>query len=113
MLKRGTRIEYTYASGKVVNGRVLGPYAADMPGWYRCELTDEVGTNRGGCHVAQLREIVGTVKPRSGRPERLALYRADGKLSNTFGLDDTIATLQPIFAAQGLVLRDDGTVVRA
>lgn len=53
-LKRGTRIEYTYALGKVVPGKVLRPYA-DWPGWFLCELTDEGGSYRGGCHVDQLR----------------------------------------------------------
>lgn len=55
--KRRTRIEYTYAAGKVVQGKVLGPYSPDMPDWYHCELVDEGGAYRGGCHVSQLRVI--------------------------------------------------------
>lgn len=54
-IKRGTRIEYTYAFGRVVSGKVLKPYSDDMPGWFLCELTDEGGAYRGGCHVDQLR----------------------------------------------------------
>lgn len=57
MLKRGTRIEYTYAAGKVVSGKVLKPYAPDMPGWFLCELTDEIDTYRGGCWHEQLRVV--------------------------------------------------------
>jgi hypothetical protein len=54
-MKRGTRIEYRYAFGNVVPGKVLAPYAADMPDWFLCELEDEAGKYRGGCHVSQLR----------------------------------------------------------
>jgi hypothetical protein len=53
-LKRGTRVTYTFAAGKVVPGKVLRPYAKDMPDWYLVELTDEQGTSRGGCHSGQL-----------------------------------------------------------
>lgn len=72
-LKRGTRIEYTYAAGKVVRGTVLKPYgardialharthgekaAAELPNWYPCQLEDEHGTYRGACHVSQLRVV--------------------------------------------------------
>lgn len=73
MLKRGTRIAYTYASGAVVMGKVLRSYsakeiaahvkshgpeaAAQLPNWYPCELYDEAGTYRGACHISQLRVI--------------------------------------------------------
>ena len=53
-IKRGTRVTYTYAAGKVVMGKVIRPYAKDMPGWYLVELTDEISTHRGGCWHAQL-----------------------------------------------------------
>jgi len=53
-LKRGTQIIYTYAGGKVVPGKIVRPYAADMPGWYLVKLTDEAGSYRGGCHCDQI-----------------------------------------------------------
>lgn len=72
-MKRGTRIEYTYAAGKVAAGRILRVYtpkeiaahakshgeaaAARLPEWFPCELTDEHGTYKGACHVSQLRVI--------------------------------------------------------
>lgn len=55
---------------------------------------------------------VGFVAARADRPERLALFRADGSLSNTFAIDETIDTLRPILAASGLTLLADGVVVR-
>jgi hypothetical protein len=55
---------------------------------------------------------VGFVAARADRPERLALFRADGSLSNTFAIDDTLDTLRPVLAASGLTLREDGVVVR-
>ena len=54
-LKRGTRIEYTYAGGAVVAGKVIKPYGE--LGWFLCELTDEGGAYRGGCYVGQLRVV--------------------------------------------------------
>lgn len=70
-LKRGTRIEYRYALGKVVPGKVVRLYtdkeiarhaithgeraAADLPNWIVCELEDEAGAYRGACHIDQLR----------------------------------------------------------
>lgn len=56
-LKRGTRIEYTYAGGKVVQGKILGDYASDMPGWYAAHLWDEHGKYGGGVHQSQVRVI--------------------------------------------------------
>lgn len=53
-LKRGTRVSYRYAGGKVVPGKVLRPYSPDMPEWFLLELTDEGGTYRGGCHREQI-----------------------------------------------------------
>jgi hypothetical protein len=52
--KRGTRITYTYAGGKVVSGKIVGPYDKAMPNWWRVELTDEAGTYRGGAHADQI-----------------------------------------------------------
>lgn len=72
-LKRGRRIEYTHAGGKVVTGKVLRLYtaseiaaharthgaeaAARLPNWIPCELTDEHGSYRAACHVSQLRAV--------------------------------------------------------
>lgn len=63
MLKRGARIEYTYAAGKVVAGRVLG--AEKIPSysgigselWYRTQLLDERGAFKGLVHSSQVRSI--------------------------------------------------------
>lgn len=53
-LKRGTRITYRYAAGKIVPGKIIRPYTHEQPGWYLCELTDEISTTRGGCHIDQI-----------------------------------------------------------
>lgn len=57
-------------------------------------------------------DAVGFIARRADRPERLALFRADGSLSNTFGVADTLDTLRPALAASGLTVREDGVVVR-
>lgn len=67
-LKRRTRIEYAYAGGKVVQGKIIGPYSPDMPDWFLCELEDEFGTYRSGCHRSQLK-----VAARSRRGSTLAI----------------------------------------
>ena len=36
-------------------------------------------------------DAIGFLTTRQDRPERLALYRPDGTISNTFGYDDTPA----------------------
>lgn len=59
-----------------------------------------------------LSDAVGFVGRRVDRPERLALFRADGTISNTFGIEDTFETLRPVFTQHGMTLRDDGIVVR-
>ena len=56
-MKRGTRIEYTYALGKVVQGRIVRSYAPHMPEWFLCELVDTAGKYRVGCHTGQLRVV--------------------------------------------------------
>lgn len=57
-------------------------------------------------------DAVGFVARRVDRPERLALFRPDGSLSNSFAQDDTLETLRPVLASKGLTLREDGVVVR-
>jgi hypothetical protein len=56
-MKRGTRIEYTYALGKVVQGRIVRPYSGEMPEWYLCKLTDKAGDYSVGCHIGQIRVV--------------------------------------------------------
>jgi hypothetical protein len=46
------------------------------------------------------------------RPERLALIRPDGRVSNWFACDDTREDIAAILADAGLTLRTDDTVVR-
>lgn len=53
-LKKGTRITASYAGGKVVSGTILRPYAPDMPGWWLCQLVDEGGAYKSGCHRDQI-----------------------------------------------------------
>lgn len=73
MFKRGTKIEYTYAAGQKVTGKVIRHYTAReieahrkshgdraaelLPNWIVCELEDDHGKYRGACHVEQLRVI--------------------------------------------------------
>jgi hypothetical protein len=56
-MKRGTKIEYRYAAGAIVSGKIIKPYSPEMPGWFLCALTDEGGEYRSGCHVEQLRNV--------------------------------------------------------
>lgn len=69
--KRGKRIEYRYAFGKIVQGKVIRRYsekevarhakthgpeaAARLPEWIVCEMEDEAGSYRGAFHFEQLR----------------------------------------------------------
>jgi hypothetical protein len=46
------------------------------------------------------------------RPERLALIKPDGRVSNWFAYDDTREDIAAVLAKAGLTLRDDDTVVR-
>lgn len=55
---------------------------------------------------------IGFVARRIDRPERLALFRADGTLSNSFAQDDTLETVAAILARSGLRLTEAGVVVR-
>jgi hypothetical protein len=63
-IKRGTRIEYTYAAGKVVQGKILGPYCLEMPGWYRARLWDEGGEYVAGIHENQIRVVSNNAEAR-------------------------------------------------
>jgi hypothetical protein len=61
MLKNGTKIEYTYAAGKVVAGRIIRAVRPQenygYEGWYQVILTDEHGLYRGCVHREQIRNI--------------------------------------------------------
>ena len=57
-------------------------------------------------------DAIGFLARRKDRPERLALFAANGTLSNTFGMDETIETLRPVLAESGLVVDAAGIVRR-
>lgn len=58
-------------------------------------------------------DAIGFIGSRRDRPERLALFRADGSLSNTFAIDETIETLRPALLAAGLLVDGVGIVRRS
>lgn len=54
-LKRGTRVTYRFAGGKIVPGTVVKRHKDLLDGqWYVLRLTDEVGTWSGSCHRDQI-----------------------------------------------------------
>jgi len=57
-------------------------------------------------------DAIGFIGRRKDRPERLALFGADGSLSNTFSPDDTLDTLRPLLASGGLTVDAAGIVRR-
>ena len=57
-------------------------------------------------------DAIGFIGRRDDRPERLALFKADGSLSNTFRIDETIETLRPALAAAGMAVDAQGIVRR-
>ena len=57
-------------------------------------------------------DALGFISRRDDRPERLALFKADGSLSNTFRIDETIDTLRPALAAAGMAVDAQGIVRR-
>ena len=57
-------------------------------------------------------DAIGFIAARSDRPERLAMFRPDGSLSNTFSAADTLDTLRPFLAVAGMILESDGVVRR-
>lgn len=57
-LKRGTKIEYTYAGGKVVPGVIVKHHDGEMDGyWYAAKLTDDAGTYGGSIHMSQIKVV--------------------------------------------------------
>lgn len=57
-------------------------------------------------------DAVGFIAPRKDRPERLALFTAAGAPSNTFSPDDTLDTLRPLLARNGMDVDANGIVRR-
>jgi hypothetical protein len=57
-------------------------------------------------------EIIARVGRTEDRPERLALLRPDGTVSNWFARDETREDIAAALAKAGMTLRDDDTVVR-
>lgn len=62
-IKARTKVVYTFAAGKIVEGVVLRQHKGDMIDWYVVRMTDERGSFSGSCHVDQLRVT-------DNRPER-------------------------------------------
>jgi hypothetical protein len=56
--------------------------------------------------------VVGRLTRLPHCPERFTLVHADGQVSNWFAQDQTREEIRSILLQNGLVLRDDGTVVR-
>ena len=55
-------------------------------------------------------EIIACLGRTTERPERLALIRLDGTVSNWFAHDETREEIAAALARAGLILRDDDTV---
>ena len=53
---------------------------------------------------------IGRIGCHESHPERLALIRPDGAVSNWFAYDATLETLTVALAAHGYTVRADGTV---
>ncbi|EHM01225.1 hypothetical protein HMPREF9946_02186 [Acetobacteraceae bacterium AT-5844] len=56
-------------------------------------------------------DAIAFLAVRPDRPERLALFRPDGALSNTFGADESREEIAAMLARNGLRLLTDGSVV--
>jgi hypothetical protein len=57
-------------------------------------------------------DAVGFIARRQDRPDRLALFNADGGLSNTFGVGDTLDGLRGLFVQSGMTVDAAGIVRR-
>jgi hypothetical protein len=93
---------------RVLRGFGRADLVVDMPGqWpYTGDMSKPLSI------PALPANAVGFISRRADRPERLALFAADGTLSNTFGAADTIDSLRPVLAAAGMTITEDGAVVR-
>lgn len=56
-------------------------------------------------------EVVGRVGHAPGHPERWALIRANGEVSNLFARDASRQDVAAILEQSGFTLLDDGTVI--
>jgi hypothetical protein len=57
-------------------------------------------------------DAIGFIARRDDRPERLALFKVDNTLSNTFRIDETVDTLRPALAHAGMTVDAAGIVRR-
>ena len=57
-------------------------------------------------------DAIGFIARRDDRPERLALFKVDNTLSNTFHIDETVDTLRPALADAGMTVDAAGIVRR-
>jgi hypothetical protein len=57
-------------------------------------------------------DAIGFIARRDDRPERLALFKVDSTLSNTFRIDETVDTLRPALADAGMTVDAAGIVRR-
>ena len=57
-------------------------------------------------------DAIGFVAVRPDRPERLALFKPDGTLSNSFGQGEGRVEIAALLAPAGYRLLEDGSVVR-
>jgi hypothetical protein len=57
-------------------------------------------------------DAIGFIARRDDRPERLALFKVDNTLSNTFRIDETVDTLRPALADAGMTVDAAGIVRR-
>ena len=57
-------------------------------------------------------DAIGFIARRDDRPERLALFKVDNTLSNTFRIDETVDTLRPALALAGMTVDAAGIVRR-
>ena len=57
-------------------------------------------------------DAIGFIARRDDRPERLALFKVDSTLSNTFRIDETVDTLRAALADAGMTVDAAGIVRR-
>ena len=55
-------------------------------------------------------DAIGFIGHRDDRPERLALFDAKGKLSNTFAFDQDMADVAEVLLKAGLIMDEKGIV---
>ena len=77
-------------------------------------MHDQLPDHRIRMDNGTMTEIIGRIGFHQSRPERLALMRPDGCVSNWFARDDTMETVAAVIVAQlpGSVVQSDGIVTR-